>query len=77
MTYNASPLFSLLIGCIKIELSYIVWDIWTKLVNHLIQGVFSLPDGVISTDRVVYVGIQILLIMLVKRNLQQIIMVSF
>ena len=35
------------------------------------------PDGVISTDRVVYVGIQILLIILVKRNLQQIIMVNF
>ena len=41
------------------------------------MGVFSLPDGVTSADRVVYVGIQILMIVLVKRNLQQIIMVNY
>ena len=36
------------------------------------MGVFSLPDRLISTDRVVYVGIQILMIILVlmKGNLE-------
>ena len=38
----------------------------------MLVGVFSQPDGAISTDRVVYVGIQILMIIPVKKNLQQI-----
>ena len=41
------------------------------------MGVFSLPDGVIFADKVVYVGIQILMIILVKRNLKPIIMANY
>ena len=44
---------------------------------YLFRDVISVPDGVISTDRVVYVGIQIWMIILVKRNLRQIIMDNY